>query len=53
MTALRAVRFIERDLGLFPEFHAVAVVYISFGHKNMPLIVATSFSRPMILTVQI
>jgi hypothetical protein len=32
-------------LGVFPVTHAVTVVYISLGHKNMPLVSATSFSR--------
>ena len=49
MATLRAVRYIERYLGLFPESHAVMAVYISpcLGIKNMPLVSATSFSRSM------
>ena len=36
MTALRAVRFLVRYLGLFPVGHAVTVVYISLGQIKMP-----------------
>jgi hypothetical protein len=30
---------------VFPVTHAVTDDYISFWHKNMPLVSATSFSR--------
>ena len=46
MSALRAVRpHLSYCLGVFPLFHAVTDDYISFGHKNMPLVSATFLSR--------